>query len=71
MNTRTPETISAWKLKTGDHILLEGKRHTVLDKNLVPLGNEVGFCLNTKEENSVERSWQFFRWNDEVTRIYY
>lgn len=71
MNTRTPEAISVWELKTGDHILLEGKRHTVLDKNLVPLGNEVGFCLNTKEESSVERSWQFFRWNNEVTRIYY
>lgn len=71
MNTRTPEAISVWELKIGDHILLERKRHTVLDKNLVPLGNEVGFCLNTKEENSVERSWQFFRWNDEVTRIYY
>ena len=71
MNTRTPEAISVWELKIGDHIILEGKRHTVLDKNLVPLGNEVGFCLNTKEENSVERSWQFFRWNDEVTRIYY
>lgn len=71
MNTRTPEAISVWELKTGDHILLEGKRHTVLDKNLVPLGNEVGFCLNTKEESSVERSWQLFRWNDEVARIYY
>lgn len=28
-------------------------------------------CLDDKEENSTERSWQLFRWNDEVTRIYY
>lgn len=43
----------------------------VLDKNLVPLGNEVRFCLNFKEEGSAERSWQLFRWIDDVTRIYY
>lgn len=41
------------------------------DKNLVPLSNEVGFCLSTKKEGSAGRSWQLFRWDDEVTRIYY
>lgn len=65
------ETTPVWYLFAGDHIRLNGKEFEVLDKNLVPLGNEVGFCLCTKEENSAERSWQFFRWNDEVTRIYY
>lgn len=65
------ETAPVWYILTGDHICLEGRELEVLDKNLVPLGNEVGFCLCTKEENSVERSWQLFRWDDEVTRIYY
>ena len=27
--------------------------------------------LDDKEEGSPGRSWQLFRWNDEVTRIYY
>lgn len=26
--------------------------------------------LDDKEEGSAEPSWQFFRWDDEVTRIY-
>ena len=65
------EIAPVWYRLTGDRIRLDGKEFEVLDKNLVPLGNEVGFCLSTKEESSVERSWQFFRWNDEVTRIYY
>lgn len=57
------EIAPVWYILTGDHVRLD-------DKNLVPLGNEVGFCLNFKVENSAERSWQIFRWNDEVTRIY-
>lgn len=65
------ETAPVWYLLTGDHVRLDGKEFEVLDKNLTPLGNEVGFCLCIKEENSPERSWQFFRWSDEVTRIYY
>jgi len=28
-------------------------------------------CLNIKEEGSSGRSWQLFRWNDEVVRVYY
>lgn len=64
------ETAPVWYTLTGDHICLDDKVLEVLDKSLVPLGNEVGFCLSTKEEGSPERSWQFFRWIDEVTRIY-
>lgn len=65
------ETAPVWYILAGDHIRLEDKEFEVLDKSLVPLGNEVGFCLCTKEENSSERSWRLFHWNDEVTRIYY
>ena len=65
------EIAPVWYVLTGDRIRLDDKEFKVLDKNLVPLGNEVGFCLNTKEEGSPERTWQLFRWNDEVTRIYY
>lgn len=64
------EPAPVWHVLTGDHIRIDGKEFEVLDKNLVPQGNEVGFCLCTKEENSAERSWQLFRWNDEVTRVY-
>ena len=65
------ETTPVWYIRTGDRIRLDDEEFEVLDKNLVPLGNEVGFCLCIKKENSAERSWQLFRWNDEVTRIYY
>lgn len=65
------ETAPVWYILTGDRTCLDDKEFEVLDQNLVPLGNEVGFCLNLKEEGSAERSWQPFRWNDEVTRIYY
>lgn len=65
------EIAPVWYVLTGDRIRLNGKEFEVLDKNLVPLGNEVGFCLCTKKENSAERSRQFFRWNDELTRIHY
>lgn len=65
------ETMPVWYILTGNHIRLDDKVFEVLDKNLTPLGNEVGFCLCTKAENSAERSWQIFRWNDEVTRAYY
>lgn len=65
------EIAPVWYILTGDRIRLDDNEFEVLDKNLVPLGNEVGFCLNFKEEGSTERSWQLFRWNDEVTRIYY
>lgn len=65
------EIAPVWYVLTGDRIRLDGEEFEVLDKNLAPSGNKVGFCLCTKRENSAERSWQFFRWNDEVTRIYY
>lgn len=65
------EVAPVWYILTGDHIRLDGKEFKVLNKSLVPLGNSIGFCLNFKEEGSPERSWQFFCWNDEVTRIYY
>lgn len=65
------EIAPIWYILSGDHICLDGKECEVLDKNLIPLGTEVRICLNFKEENSTERSWQLFRWNDEVTRIYY
>lgn len=62
------EIAPVWYVLTGDHTRLDDKEVEVLNKNLVPLSNEVGFCLNTKEEGSACRSWQFFRWNNEVTR---
>lgn len=65
------ETAPIWYILTGDRIRLDGNEVEVLDKNLVPLGSEVGFCLHTKEVGPNGRSWQFFHWNDEVTRIYY
>lgn len=64
------EIAPVWYTLTGDRIRLDGKEVEVLDKNPVPLGNEVGFCLSFKAENSAERSRQIFRWNDEVSRIY-
>lgn len=65
------EIAPVWYIPTGDRIRLDDKEVEVLDKTLVPLGSEVGFCLNFKVEGSPERSWQLFRWNDEVIRIYY
>jgi hypothetical protein len=65
------ELVPVWYILTRDRIRLDGKEVEVLDKNLVPLGNEVEFCLNTKAEGSSERSGQLFRWNAESTRIYY
>lgn len=51
------EIAPVWYILTGDRIRLDDK--------------EVGFCFNFKEQGSVELSWRFFRWIDEVTRIYY
>lgn len=65
------ETVPVWYILTGDHIRLDGKEVEVLDKSLVPLGSEVGFCLCTKEVSPNGCSRQFFRWSDEVTRIHY
>lgn len=65
------ETAPVWYILTRDRIRLDGEECEVLDKTLTPLGNEVGFCLClcTKGENSTERSWQLFRWNEQITRI--
>lgn len=65
------ETAPVWYILTGDRIRLDDKEFEVLDKNLAPLGNQVGFCLCTKEKNSTGCSGQLFRWDDEVARIYY
>lgn len=65
------EIAPAWYILTGDRISLDSKEFEILGKNLTPLGNEVGFCLNFKGAGSAERSRQLFRWTDEVTRIYY
>lgn len=64
------ETVPVWIILTGDCIRLDDEEVEVLDKNLAPLGSEIGFCLNFKGENSAGHSWQFFRWIDEVSRIY-
>lgn len=63
------ETVPIRYILTGDRIHLDGNEVEVLDKNLVPLGSEVGFCLHTKGVSPNGCSWQLFRWNDEVTRI--
>ena len=63
------EVAPVWYILTGDHVCLDGKECEVLDKNLVPLGNEVGFCINFKERGRRERSWKAFRWNEQITRI--
>ena len=63
------EIAPVWHLLTGDRIRLDDKEVEVLDKNLVPLGNEVGFCLNFKGEGSAGRSWQLFRWNERISRL--
>lgn len=65
------EITPIWYVLAGDRIRLDGEESEVLDKNLTPPGNGIGFCLCTKAENSTERSRQLFRWNDEVPCIYY
>lgn len=42
------ETAPVWYILAGDRIRLDGEEFEVLDKNLTPPGNEVGFCLRTK-----------------------
>lgn len=38
-------------------------------KNLVPLGSEIGFCINCMEQGRRERTWQLFRRNERISRI--
>lgn len=62
--------VTAWELKSLDHIILKGRHYIVLGKSLVPLGSsEIGFCINFMEQGRRERSWQLFRWNEQITRI--
>lgn len=66
METRV---VTAWEIKNFDLINLRGRHYLVLSKNLVPLGSEIGFCINFMEQGRRERNWQFFRWNEPIPRI--
>ena len=63
------QVVSAWEIKCFDLIVLRGRHYVVLSKNFVPLGNEIGFYINFTEQGRRERSWQFFRWNERISRI--
>lgn len=63
------QVVTAWEIKSFDHFILKGKHYIVLSKNLVPLGSEIGFCVNCMELGRRECSWKTFRWNEQITRI--
>lgn len=63
------QVVLAWEIKSFDLIILRGRHYHVLSKNLVPLGDEIGFCINFMEQGRRERSWQTFRWNERISRI--
>ncbi len=63
------QIVTAWEIKSFDLIILRGRHYLVLSKNLVPFGSEIGFCINFTEQGRRERSWQFFRWNERISRI--
>lgn len=65
------QVVTAWEIKTFDHIVLDGRQYIVLSKNLVPMGSgsEIGFCVNCMEQGRRERSRKIFRWNEQITRI--
>ena len=63
------QTVTAWEIKSFDLIILRGRHYLVLSKNLVLFGSEIGFCINFTEQGRKERSWQFFRWNERISRI--
>lgn len=63
------QVVTAWEIKAFDHIILDRRHYIVLSKNLVPLGGEVGFCINFMEQGRRERTWQLFRWNERFSRI--
>lgn len=63
------QIVAAWDIKSFDLIILRGRHYRVLSKNLVPLGNEIGFCINFMEQGRRERTWQLFRWNEKISRI--
>lgn len=63
------QVVTAWEIGRFDRIILKGKHYIVLSKSLVPLGSEIGFCINYMEQGRRERSWKTFRWNEQITRI--
>lgn len=63
------QVVTAWEIKNFDQIVLDRRHYIVLDKSLVPLGSEIGFCVNCMEQGRRERSWKTFRWNEQITRI--
>lgn len=63
------QVVTAREIKAFDHIVLDGRQYIVLSKNLVPMGSEIGFCVNCMEQGRRERSWKTFRWNEQITRI--
>lgn len=63
------QVVTAWGIKDLDHIILKGRHCIVLGKSLVPLGGEIGFCINFMEQGRRERSWKAFHWNEQITRI--
>ena len=63
------QVVTAWEIKAFDHIVLDGRQYIVLSKNPVPLGGEIGFCINFKGAGSAERFWQLFCWNERISRI--
>lgn len=63
------QVVAAWEIKSFDLIILQGRHYLVLSKNLVPLGSEIGFCINFMEQGRRERTWQLFRWNERISRI--
>lgn len=50
------EPTPVWHIRTGDHVQLNDKTFGVLGKGLIPLGYEVGFSLDLKEEDTTECS---------------
>ena len=64
-------TVSAWEIKTHDHIVLDRRHYVVLCKNLIPIGggSEIGFCVYCMEQGRRERTWKVFRWNERITQI--
>lgn len=57
------QIVTAWEIKSFDLVILRGRHY------LIPLGNEIGFCINFMEQGRRERNRQFFRWNERISRI--
>lgn len=63
------QVVTAWEIKVFDHIILDRGHYIVLGKSLVPVGNEIGFCIDCMEQGRRERSWKTFRWNEKIVRV--